>query len=185
MRPLCPSNYFLLMNTNGDGPNQPKGSGSGREIADALAEVLKDQSEKAKKRVATKPQPKKKTAPLTWGALVVFSAASAYIWLGSPSWLDPSPPAPPPTLAEAGLRMEVFQEALLVEEFREREGRLPVDLAEAGDPDSEVAYARMDDGTYRLLLEGLSQSPAGVEYVSTDSLEGFLGNSLQTIHQGG
>lgn len=152
-------------------------------MADALAEVLKDETAKAETRqAAAKKKKKKKTAPVTWLALLVFTVLSGYVWLGSPSWLESGPPPVPPTLSDAGLRLEVFRQALLVEEFKEAQGRLPQDLAEAGDPFSEVDYERLDDGTYRLAFSG----PFGsVEYSSGDSLDAFLGNALQVIRQGG
>ncbi|MFH1764727.1 MAG: hypothetical protein ABIF09_11090 [Gemmatimonadota bacterium] len=152
-------------------------------MADVLADVLKDQNEKAKRRQDLPSEMKRrKTSPATWVALVGFSIFSGYIWIGSPSWLDPAPPTISSALADAGLRMEVFQQALRIEEFREAEGRLPNDLSEAGDPFSEVEYSRIDARAYRLSFAG----PGGrVEYVSTESLDAFLGNSLQVIRHGG
>ncbi len=64
--------------------------------------------------------------------------------------------------------MEVFQQALLIEEFLENEGRLPNDLSEAGDPFSEVEYNRIDARAYRL---GFAGQGGRVEYVSTEPLE--------------
>jgi len=78
--------------------------------------------------------------------------------------------------------MEVFQQALLIEEFREAEDRLPNDLSEAGDASSEVEYDQIDAQDYRLTLASQGRT---VEYVSTGSLDAFLGNSLQVIRHGG
>lgn len=150
-------------------------------MADALADVMKDQNEKAKIRQAG-PSKKRKTSPATWMAFFILSALSAYVWFGSPPWLAPSPPSLSPALADAGLRMEVFQQALLIEAFREVEGRLPSDLAEAGNALTEVEYDRIDALNYRL---GLAGQTGAVEYVSTESLDAFLGNSLQVVRQGG
>jgi len=154
-------------------------------MADALAEVLKDQTAKAETRKvaeAKKKTKRKKTSPLAWVALIVFAGLSGYVWFGSPTWLESDPPPISPALSDAGLRLEVFQQALRIEEFREVEGRLPEDLAEAGDPFTEVEYERLGDDRYRLAYSG----PLGaVEYSSTDSLDAFLGNALQVIRQGG
>ncbi|TFH66154.1 MAG: hypothetical protein E4G90_05030 [Gemmatimonadales bacterium] len=171
------------MNTS-SGPKRPdKGRVSGKEMANVLADVLKDQNEKAKRRQDLPSDKKRrKTSPVTWVALVGFSIFSAYIWIVSPSWLDPAPPAISSTLADAGLRMEVFQQAVLIEEFLENEGRLPNDLSEAGDPFSAVDYNRIDARAYRLSFAGQG---GRVEYVSTEPLDAFLGNSLQVIRQGG
>ena len=152
-------------------------------MADALADVLKDQDEKAKSRIAAPSREKRrKTSPFTWVMLVVSSGLSGYVWLASPSWLEPPPPVLSPALAEAGLRMEVLQQALLIEGFREAEGRLPNDLSEAGDPYSEVDYRRIDARNYRLRFAG---EGGAVEYVSTEPLDVFLGNSVQVIRRGG
>ena len=78
--------------------------------------------------------------------------------------------------------MEVFQQALLVDQFLENQGRLPENLAEAGASSTEVEYQKLDAGNYRLAL---SSPVASVEYISTDSLDEFLGDSFQLIRQGG
>ena len=122
------------------------------------------------------------TSPRTWVAFLLLSVFSGYLWIGSPSWLQPTPPDPmAPALEEAGLRMEVFLQALLIEEFRDQEGRLPNSLSEAGDPFSEVEYIRGNSQDYRLTFAG----PGGaVEYASTDSLELFLGDAPRIIREG-
>lgn len=113
---------------------------------------------------------------------MLLMGLSGYIWFGSPSWLASGPAPISPALAEAGARMEIFHEALLVEDFIEAEGRLPTDLIEAGDSFPEVQYQQVDPTTYRLTLAG----PGGeVEYVSNDSLELFLGEAEQVIRTGG
>ena len=166
-----------------DPPKRPAANRvSGKEMADALADVLKDQTDKGENRGKGPPQMGRKTSPMVWAALVVFSVLSGYVWFGSPSWLAYAPPGVPATLAEAGLRMEVFQQAVLVEEFLEDEGRLPNDLAEAGDPFSDVEYDKIDARTFRLAS---SADGHAVEYISTDSLNVFLGNALQIIRRGG
>lgn len=177
------SHYFFSMSKQ----QNPKGSGSdrvsGKEMADALADVLQEQSKKSDGRQSSGGSGgKKKTSPAAWILLVLFSVFSGYIWLGSPSWLASGPPPPPPALVEAGIRLEIFQEALLVEDFLNAEGRLPEDLNEAGDPYAEVEYQQVDPTTYRLALAG----PEGiVEYVSRDSLELFLGDAEMVIRTGG
>ena len=156
---------------------------SGRDMADALADVLRDQSEKAQRREGQGPRGKRTTSAGSWVALIILSLFSAYLWFGSPSWLQPRAPDPiSPALEDAGLRMEIFDQALLVEDFRDREGRLPNSLSEAGDPFSEVDYLRGDGQTYRLTAAGMSGT---VEYTSTDSLELFLGDAPQVIRGGG
>ena len=151
-------------------------------MADALADVMKEQSEKAQLRGERGPGGRRTTSSGTWVAFVILSVFAGYLWVGSPSWLLPTPPDPiSPALGEAGLRMEVFHQALLVEEFRDQEGRLPNSLSEAGDPFSEVEYFRENGQSYRLAFAG---AEGRVEYTSTDSLELFLGDAPQIIREG-
>lgn len=153
-------------------------------MADALADVLQEQTKKKAGGSSSTggSSRKKKTSPVAWLVLVLLAGFSGYIWLGSPSWLASGPPPIPPALVEAGIRLEIFQEALLVEDFLEAMGRLPKDLTEAGDPYSEVEFQQVDPATYRLALAG----PEGmVEYVSTDSLELFLGDAESVMRTGG
>lgn len=151
-------------------------------MADALADVLKDQGDKAKRRKEVASRRRRTTPPVTWVAFVLLSIISGYLWIGSPSWLHPAPPDPiSPALEDAGLRMELFHQALLVEGFRSREGRLPNSLSEAGDPFSEVEYHQVNGQAYRLVSAG---GLGRVEYASTDSLELFLGDAAQVIEAG-
>ncbi len=174
--------YFRFMTENKTPQRPDRGRVSGADVAEALADVLKDQNQKAKDRLDASPRGKKKASPGTWAAFVLAMGLSGYVWIGSPSWLDTAPSALPPALVEAGLRMEVFQHAVLIEEFREAEDRLPNDLSEAADASSEVEYDQIDAQNYRLTLASQDRT---VEYVSTGSLEAFLGNSLQVIRHGG
>ncbi len=165
-------------------PRRPDvGRVSGRELADTLADVLADQSKKAQSfREPSKGKARGKASPLAWVALVVFSGLAGVVWFAPPAWLDPTPAPLSPGLAEAGLRLEVYQQALLVEQFLNDRGRLPNDLAEAGVPSSKLEYQKIDAGRYRLTLSG---PVASVEYVSTDSLATFLGDAFQIIRLGG
>lgn len=155
---------------------------SGREMADALADVLHEQKEKAESEKERAARQKRGTSPVTWVAFVVLSAVSAYLWIVSPAWLHPEPPEPIPMLLEdAGLRMEIFNVALKVEVYRDRVGRLPNSLEEAGDPFSSVEYRQLGSNVYRLSLAGPNVS---IEYSSTEPLELFLGDAVQVIEEG-
>jgi hypothetical protein len=165
-----------------DPEGKPPGDDIKQEISDTLAEAVADQAEKAKARSEATAPRDRASSPLAWTAVVVLFGVSLYLWFGSPSWLEPAPPEPlPPTFQEAGLRMEIFHQALNVEDFLEGEGRLPSTLVEAGDS-SDVQYERLDDRRYRLWLDG---SAGIVEYISTDSLELFLGDAEGMIREGG
>ncbi len=151
------------------------------EMASALADVLEDQATKAKRRAKAPRPTERRAGPAILGLLAVLATVSAYLWFGNPAWLQPDPPEPLPLLVQdAGLRMEVYLQALRVEEFREREGRLPNTLEEAGDPFSEVGYVRLDGARYRLSLSRF-EPDLTVEYDSGQPLGEFLGNAPQLI----
>ena len=152
-------------------------------IADAVANVMKEQAEKEAARDEILLPLDQPPSAVPWIVLGVLSILSLYLWFGSPSFLATGVPEPlPPTLVEAGLRMEVYHQALKVNGFYQRERRLPNSLAEAGDPYSNVAYQRLDPRSYRLWIAGTEGS---IEFASTDSLSLFLGNAPQVIGGGG
>ena len=163
-------------------PDPAEGSGSDY-LADAVAEVMKDQAEKALVREEALAPMDRRPSATPWIALGVLTLISLYLWFGSPGFLSPAPPDPlSPTLEEAGLRMEIYLQALKVQDYFREEGRLPNSLAEAGDPFSPVEYERLDRRSYRLWLQG----PAGlIELTAADSLEAFLGNAREVIGGGG
>ena len=170
------------MASDKDNVGGPTGPDGGMGIEDAIADVLDDQAEKARTRKEAPVPREGRSGPLVWVAFVVLTAISTYVWFASPEWLEApvSEPAPP-ELAEAGIRMEVYLQAVNVQDFLDREGRLPNSLEEVGDPFTLVVYERLDADRYRLSLDG----PDGVVmYQSTDPLEGLMGNAMQTIREG-
>ncbi len=76
------------------------------------------------------------------------------------------------------MRVEVTLQAMRINAFMEREGRLPTTLEEAGNAFAEVRYERDDGQRYRLALD---QGDLHVEYVSGQSLEAFLGDARRII----
>jgi len=175
-------------------PAGPDGPGGGRrevapppappddEIAEAVAHVLEYQAEKARSLAEVQPPAERGFPLFRWLLFFVLLSVSLYLWFGSPAWLQPAPPpALPLAYEEAGLRMEIYHAALLVEDFREEEGRLPSTLGEAGDPFSELRYERLDARTYRLAG---STERLSLEYVSTEPLEAFLGDAPEVIRRG-
>ena len=141
--------------------------------------MMEDQkAKKEARRKARTPRPRQ-AGPLKKGALALLVLISLYLWFGSPEWLSTEGDNPVrPELAAAGVRMEVYLQALRVEDFLAREGRLPSSLAEAGDAFSDVGYERLDGQRYRLAMTGAGKV---VSYMSSDSLELFLGDALEVI----
>ena len=149
--------------------------GPSSELYETLADVLRDQEEKALEGTQR---------PIPWGerhrlslsiSLVLLMAISVLLWASPPAWLHSPGAGPLPAgTAEAGLRMEVYLQAIRVRSFQAHERRLPNSLEEAGDPHSIVIYERLDAERYRLSVEG----PGGsMVYESSQSPDDFLGDA--------
>jgi len=149
------------------------------ELVGALADVLEDQKAKAKARKEVRAPRSPKTGPLKTVILLVLTGVSAYLWFGSPEWLSTANDNPvAPELLDAGARMEIYLNAIKIEDFKAREGRLPRSLAEVGEPQAEVEFEPLGTDGYRLATPG----PEGIiSYISSESLELFLGNALEVI----
>lgn len=118
--------------------------------ARALAEVLRDQAERAEasrqaeERRARSDRLRRRVLMGTW-------AAVAWIWLITPSWLRVEPPPPPTVAAEAqSLRLNVFLQSQAIEAYRLERGRLPYILQEAGPPFRGMEYRRFDSRSYEI-----------------------------------
>jgi hypothetical protein len=108
--------------------------------------------------------------------ILVF--VSAYLYVERPDWIFPTPPRPESlAVREASLRITMATAAQYIERFRQRSGRLPASLTEAGAYGEGIAYQRTAAG-YR--LEGESDE-VRVTFDSTEPLARFVGNSFRVI----
>jgi hypothetical protein len=108
--------------------------------------------------------------------ILVF--VSAYLYVERPDWIFPTPPQPESfAVREASLRITIATAAQHIERYRQRLGRLPATLAEAGAYGDGIAYHRTAAG-YR--LEGESDE-VRVTFDSTEPLARFVGNSFKVI----
>jgi hypothetical protein len=155
---------------------------TGREFVEALDAVIRDEEEKtrARGRQAGGPRGRKKpSGPRAWLILLGASVLSLFLWLGSPAWLAPGPlPRVPPRVLEAGLRVEVHSQAMRIQAFSQREGRLPGALTELGPPPPGMGYERLSPWEFRLWMES---GGIRVDYASSESLETFVGDARRTI----
>lgn len=160
-------------------PGSPGSSGS--EIADALADVLEHTAKRAEAEERAE-KPRDRSSAFHWFGLGILTAISAYLWIGPPEWIQPEPP-PPPTvqLEEAGLRLNLYLQAMRIERFRTAEGRLPESLAEAGDPIENIDYQRLTQQTY--LLSGSSDNMV-LGFTSTEPVETLLSDAMVVIRRG-
>jgi hypothetical protein len=176
----CPS--FPVMTTPDPNRRESPPRATGREFAEALDEVIRDQDKKAQargRREGDSGGRKKPSPPRAWLTLLGASVLSLFLWLGSPAWLGPGPlPQAPPRVVEAGLRVEVHSQAMRLQGFLQREGRLPGALTELGPPPPGMGYERLSPREFRLWMES---GEIRVDYSSSESLEAFLGDARRTI----
>ena len=133
----------------------------------ALEEVLRDQARREVLReIAHRDTGASLRLQLITSVLVV---AALLVWLIPVPGFRASIPFP---LAreeeEAALRLATWVQAQQVEAFRQRRGRLPDVLREAGEPLPGMTYERIDAGTYR--LSGASEHMT-VIWAPTDTLD--------------
>lgn len=148
---------------------------------DAVADVLRDQAERARRRSAA-PPPARDPTPLLWGISALAAVGTLWMLLAPPGVLRPPPvPAPPPAVVEAELRMTVAQAVLRLEAFREETGALPADLLEVfeGPEDVEgLVYERLDAGRFR--LSGTREG-AAVLFESGDPIADWMAGARRVM----
>lgn len=161
----------------GSSPTDPRPStaSESRKLVAEYEQTLKSVKEKHEvAHVESGRRRKFRRAAILGGALAV----SAYLSLNPPTWLRPEP-VPPPTPAErsAGDRFAIYLQAQRIESFRNKTGRLPSTLADAGEAMPGIRYELLSDGSYALT----SERDQAIRYSSRDSLGTFLGGSLTLL----
>jgi len=160
----------------------PGASPQKQALLEAFDSVLKKQAEdrEAEQReAAARRQSRNRVRPSVWaaGALALFLCA--YLYIERPEWVFPAS-APPESVAiqEASLRIGMANVAQHVERYRQRSGKLPGTLLEAGTQVEGIAYQPLDSTEWRLV-----GSHAGIELTlaSREPLSRFLGNSFEVI----
>lgn len=148
------------------------------ERARALAEVLRDQEERAESARQTEER-KDKRHRFRRGSLIATWLAAAYVWIATPAWLTVQP-APPPTAEEEAqaLRVNVFLQSQAIEAYRIERGRLPYVLQEAGPPFRGMEYRRVDSRSYE--LQGRSDRVL-LRYSSDESPFLFAGTATDLL----
>jgi hypothetical protein len=115
-------------------------------------------------------------------ALALLAFTGGYVYIERPDWIFPAPPAPESAaVREASLRIGMANAAQRIEHYRQRNGRLPATLAEAGDHTPGLAY---EPGTTVYKLHARFDS-VRLSYESSQSLEKFVGNSFRVIARRG
>lgn len=148
----------------------------------ALKEDLLRAAEEAVGQVRTggsgKDGPQTRWGIVGWG-LVLLAILTGWLFGTRPEWVFAPPlAAESPEVTAASMRLALVRERQRVERYREQHGRLPATLAEAGGSLPNIEMAASPDGSY--LLRAVEGATA-LELHSTESVEAFLGNSLQVI----
>lgn len=101
---------------------------------------------------------------------VVSVAFAAVVAWNVANWSQPPEPVARP-VQEQALKVSLLAARQVIESFRERTGRLPIDLAEAGIPESTYTYRVRGLGQYELFA---SDAGVAVRYDSEDGAESLL-----------
>ncbi len=148
------------------------------ERARVLAAFIRDQEERAEAAREAEARRHRRDR-VRRGVLLATWAAVAYVWVASPSWLRVPPPAQPTTMEETrSLRLNLFLQAQKIEAYREKRGRLPWVLSEAGPPFPGIEYHRKDNRSYE--LDGVSDL-ARLRYESNTPALEFVGPAVDAI----
>ena len=138
-------------------PYHARDDAPGQEAADVVAEVLEhaaQREEAAKKKQGSKAPPKW-MLPLT----VNLGVLALYFLIAQPEFLVVNPvedTRPVVEVDQQNRSMIYMSGIMLIENFRNANGRLPASLAEAGSPLEDagvpVRYTPRDDATYELVV---------------------------------
>lgn len=155
-------------------------------LLEAFDSVLRTQAEEreAEQRAAeARRRARARSRPLMWTCLAIVMFVAGYLWVEQPDWVFPSrAPVESGELKEASLRIGMANAAQHVERYRQRTGRLPASLSEAGAHGQNLSYQVIGTGAWQLIGRN---GAAPLTLTSTESLTKFLGNSFEIITRRG
>ena len=160
----------------------PNTSPEKKALLEAFDTVLKTQAEaREARRAEAEAEARRRhgASRLVMGACTaVMVFVGVYLYVERPDWVFPAPPTPESLVVrEASLRISVANAAQHVERFRQRTGRLPATLAEAGAHEAGLDYEPAKT-VYRLQAD---TGGVRVSYDSSEPLGRFVGNSFKII----
>jgi len=122
--------------------------------------------------------------PLMWVCAAIVLLVGSYLAVEQPAWAFPNAPlAESPAVKEAGLRIGMANAAQHIERYRQRNGRLPATLVEAGAHGDGIDYVRDAAGAgWRLVGQ---HGAARLTLTSSESLARFLGSSFELVSRRG
>jgi hypothetical protein len=168
-----------MQSSSGSPPPVPDAAAK-KALLEAFDHVLKSQAEErdAARQAADARRRAAGSRILLVLAVTLLAFTGGYVYIERPDWIFPPPPAPQSAaVREASLRISVANAAQRIEHFRQRTGRLPSSLAEAGDHTPGLTY---QPGT-TVYQQHIAVGGIRLSYESTHSLEKFVGNSFGVI----
>jgi hypothetical protein len=149
-------------------------------LLEAFDTVLKTQAEEREaRRAEAEARLRNGTSRLLMvvcSSIIVF--VGVYLYVERPDWVFPTPASPESlVIREASLRISVANAAQHIERYRQRTGRLPGTLAEAGAHEGGLDYEPAST-VYKLQAD---TAGVRVTYDSGQPLAQFVGNSFKII----
>jgi hypothetical protein len=163
-------------------PPPPAPSAEKKALLDAFDTVLKTQAEErdaTEREAETRRRARTSSRPLLAAAAVILLVVGTYLAVAQPSWVFAPRPTPESVATrEASLKIAMANAVQHVERFRQRNGRLPESLTEAGARGDGMTFSHLGGSNYRLVGDS---GPAHATFTSNESMSDFLGNSFQII----
>ena len=131
-------------------------------VADVRRE-LEGVWDKLGQREADQPEPTPRW-PAVWpklvkgGILLIATVTALYLSLGKPEWLYPPVEGPRGVMTDVEAEQYLVTTAMLVEEFVEEQGRMPVGPAELGLDLGGIAITDQGNGRYEVRVKGPGQT---------------------------
>ena len=153
------------------------------EAFDSVIRTQADEREAQRLEAEARRAARARSRPVLWACTAILLFISAYLYVEQPEWVFPTRAAPESmAVKEASLRIALANTAQHLERYRQRNGRLPSTLTEAGAHGDGLAYDRIDDARWRLTGQN-----GGVRLIlaSADPLAKFVGNSFEIISRRG
>ena len=151
-------------------------------LLEAFDTVIKTQAEEreAKRREEdARRAARARSRPVMWVCAAIILFVGTYLGVEQPEWAFPNKPlAESDAVREAGLRIGMANAAQHLERYRQRNGRLPSTLGEAGAHGDNLAYERVTGTAWRVVGQ---HGSVRLTLSSTDPLPKFLGNSFEVI----
>jgi hypothetical protein len=154
------------------------------EAFDTVLKTQADEREAQRLEAEARRLARARSRPVMWVCAAVVLFVSAYLWIEQPEWVFPNRAVPESmAVKDASLRIAIANAAQHVERFRQRKGRLPATLEEAGAHGDGFTYERGGGGSgWRLTGQN---GGVRLTLASADPLAKFLGNSFEIISRRG